>query len=71
MRWNPPISPQTQHRSGIDHDRKKNLFLFVSIPMMERHNAARRTDYAEYRARTSMLLLLPNRKAPFAKEKQS
>ena len=38
------------------------LFLSVSIPMMERHNLERRPDYAEYKARTSMLLLLPNRK---------
>ena len=38
------------------------LFLTVSIPLMERHNAERRVDYAEYKARTSMLLLLPNRK---------
>ncbi len=32
------------------------LFLFVSIPMMEKHNAERRPDYAAYKARTSMLL---------------
>ena len=38
------------------------LFLFVSIPMMEKHNAERRIDYAEYKEKTSMLLLLPNRK---------
>ena len=38
------------------------LFLLVSIPMMEKHNAERRTDYAEYKEKTSMLLLLPNRK---------
>lgn len=38
------------------------LFLSVSIPMMERHNAERRSDYAAYRAATSMLLLLPPRK---------
>jgi steroid 5-alpha reductase family enzyme len=37
------------------------LFLFVSIPMMEKHNAARRPDYAAYRARTPMLLPLPPR----------
>ena len=35
------------------------LFLSVSIPMMEKHNMARRVDYAEYKASTSMLLLLP------------
>ena len=38
------------------------LFLIVSIPLMERHNLARRPDYAAYRKRTSRLLLLPNRK---------
>ena len=38
------------------------LFLFVSIPMMEKHNAERRVDYAEYKAKTSMLLLLPRKK---------
>ena len=38
------------------------LFLSVSIPMMEKHNAARRDDYAEYKAKTSVLLILPNRK---------
>ncbi len=37
------------------------LFLAVSVPMMEKHNASRRPDYAEYREKTSMLLLLPNR----------
>ncbi|MBO4366566.1 MAG: DUF1295 domain-containing protein, partial [Clostridia bacterium] len=38
------------------------LFLTVSIPMMEKHNLARREDYEDYRKKTSMLLLLPNRK---------
>ena len=38
------------------------LFFSVSIPMMEKHNLARRADYAAYRARTSMLLPLPKRK---------
>ena len=37
------------------------LFLSVSIPMMEKHNAARRADYAEYKAKTSMLLILPRK----------
>ena len=35
------------------------LFLTVSIPMMERHNSERRSDYEDYRAVTSVLLLLP------------
>lgn len=38
------------------------LFLFVSIPMMEKHNLERRTDYAQYQARTSRLLILPSKK---------
>ena len=38
------------------------LFLIVSIPMMEKHNAERRPDYTEYKKRTSMLFLLPRRK---------
>ena len=37
------------------------LFLAVSIPMMEKHNAANRVDHAEYKAVTSVLLLLPVR----------
>ncbi len=37
------------------------LFLIVSIPMMETHNAARRPDYAAYKARTPMLLPHPMR----------
>ena len=37
------------------------LFLLVSIPMMERHNAERRADYAEYKEKTSMLLILPRK----------
>ena len=35
------------------------LFLTASIPMMEKHNAERRSDYAEYQSRTSVLFLLP------------
>ena len=35
------------------------VFLFASIPMMERHNAQRREDYEEYRQVTSPLFLLP------------
>ena len=38
------------------------LFFSVSIPMMEKHNLARRADYAAYRARTSVLLPLPRKK---------
>ena len=37
------------------------LFLTVSIPLMEKHNLARRADYAAYKSTTSMLLLLPRR----------
>jgi steroid 5-alpha reductase family enzyme len=35
------------------------MFLFISIPMMEKRLLASRPDYAEYRRRTSALLLLP------------
>ncbi len=38
------------------------LFLAVSIPMMEKHNSERRSDYSEYKESTSMLLLLPPKK---------
>lgn len=38
------------------------LFIFISIPMMEKHNKERRSDYEEYAKKTSMLLLLPNKK---------
>jgi steroid 5-alpha reductase family enzyme len=37
------------------------LFLLVSIPMMERHNAERRSDWDRYREATPMLLPLPRR----------
>lgn len=37
------------------------LFTLISIPMMERHNAERRSDYAEYKRKTSMLFLLPRK----------
>ena len=40
------------------------LFLFISIPLMEKRLLQRRPDYAEYRRRTSMLLLLPPKKQP-------
>lgn len=38
------------------------VFLFVSIPMMEAHNRERRSDYEEYREKTSPLFLLPPRR---------
>ncbi|MBQ1846960.1 MAG: DUF1295 domain-containing protein, partial [Clostridia bacterium] len=38
------------------------LFLTVSVPMMERHNEERRPDYAEYKARTSAVLILPSKR---------
>ena len=37
------------------------LFLFVSIPMMEKHNLERRPDYAQYQARTPMLIPIAKR----------
>lgn len=38
------------------------LFEFISIPMMEKRQLVRRSDYQEYRKTTSRLLILPNRK---------
>lgn len=38
------------------------LFLFASIPMMERRQRARKPAYAEYARRTSMLVPLPPRR---------
>lgn len=38
------------------------LFLFISIPLAEKRQLARRPDYSSYQAVTSMLLLLPQRK---------
>ena len=35
--------------------------ILASIPLMEKRQLARRADYAEYQARTSMLLLWPPR----------
>lgn len=37
------------------------LFLFISIPMMEKHNLERRSDYESYMKRTSKVLLLPKK----------
>ncbi len=39
------------------------LFLFISIPMMEERLMATRQGYADYKKRTSMLLMLPGKKA--------
>ena len=38
------------------------LFSVVSIPMMEKHNSKRRSDYGDYKKMTSVLLLLPRKK---------
>jgi steroid 5-alpha reductase family enzyme len=38
------------------------LFLFISIPMMEKRLLATRLGYASYKEATSMLLLLPSRR---------
>jgi len=35
------------------------LFWFISIPLMEKRQLERRAGYAEYRAKTSKLFLLP------------
>lgn len=37
-----------------------SLFLFISIPMMEKRQLGRRPDYAEYKRTTSAFLLLPH-----------
>jgi len=39
------------------------LFLFISIPMMEERLMATKQGYADYKKRTSMMLLLPRKKA--------
>ena len=44
------------------------MFLVVSIPMMEKRNLARRADYAAYKAKTSRLFLLPNKKTEVSEE---
>ena len=38
------------------------LFNVVSIPLMEKRQSARRTDYAEYKAEVSRLFILPSKK---------
>lgn len=38
------------------------LFIFISIPLMEKHNIERRPNYLEYKKHTSMLFILPRRK---------
>ncbi len=38
------------------------LFVFISIPLMEKHNLKKRPAYKEYQEHTSMLLILPKRK---------
>ncbi len=43
------------------------LFVFISIPMMEKRLLASKEGYAAYQKRTSMLLLLP-KKAPMKEE---
>ncbi len=39
------------------------IFLFISIPMMEKHNAERRPDYAAYKERTPVLIPFRIKKA--------
>lgn len=38
------------------------LFIVISIPMMEKRQVNRRSDYKDYQRKTSILLILPNRK---------
>ena len=39
-----------------------SLFLFISIPLMEKRQLERKEKYREYMKKTSMFLLLPNKK---------
>lgn len=38
------------------------LFIVISIPMMEKRQVNRRSDYKDYQKKTSILLILPNKK---------
>lgn len=38
------------------------VFIFASIPLMEKHNLSRRKDYEKYRKETSILFLWPKKK---------
>lgn len=38
------------------------LFIVISIPMMEKRQVNRRSDYKDYQRKTSILLILPNKK---------
>jgi steroid 5-alpha reductase family enzyme len=44
------------------------LFVFISIPLMEKRQLANKPDYACYQRQTSMLLLLPVKKANYEEE---
>lgn len=44
------------------------MFIFISIPLMEKRQLQNKPDYYEYRARTSMLLLLPSKNVSFEEE---
>lgn len=47
------------------------LFLFISIPMMEKHNMERRVDYEDYKAKTSMLIPLPPKNTEYVSEQEN
>lgn len=57
-------APAAWHWTGAGVLVMLALFLGVSIPMQEERAAGRRRGWAEYKARTSMLLLWPPRRPP-------
>lgn len=46
------------------------LFVFISIPLMEKRQVKRRPEYSLYQKTTSALLILPNRKNGFNEQTQ-
>ncbi len=51
----------TEWLTGVGALANTCLFVFISIPLMEKRQLERKPDYAAYAARTSMLLLWPPR----------
>ena len=39
------------------------MFLFISIPMEEKHFKSYKPDYEQYKKETHTLLILPNKKS--------
>lgn len=48
--------------AGIGMVMMLGLFMFISIPLAEHRQLARRSDYADYKKTTSMFLILPHKK---------